>query len=224
MMRRRLAIVAALSWPLPALATEAGLDVGRIVDGAVVHDNNAVVDSTGTPWIRLNLRLDDWTAPDDDTRRGPDQLTWFEAYDRIVDDYLARGIQVYALINDEALNSAQPHGSDAWIADYVQNAVKIVDHFKNRVRVFEIINEPNNWDNGVSARFAPREFAKVLQDTYLAVKHDAGHDGDDRERCRYRSRRRQPGPDRGVSPTMVDGQHTVAHPLGDDLHVSPRRT
>ena len=110
MMRRRLAIVAALSWPLPALATEAGLDIGRIVDGAVVHDNNAAVDSTGTPWIRLNLRLDDWTAPDDDTRRGPDQLTWFEAYDRIVDDYLARGIQVYALINDEAVYSRAPHG------------------------------------------------------------------------------------------------------------------
>jgi hypothetical protein len=175
MMRSRLAIVAALSWPLPALATEAGLDVGRIVDGAVVHDNNAVVDSTGTPWIRLNLRLDDWTAPDDDTRRGPDELTWFEAYDRVVDDYLARGIQVYALINDEAVYSRAPHGSDAWIADYVQNAVEIVDHFKNRIRVFEIINEPNDWAGGTSARFSPRAYAKILQDTYLAVKHDAGH-------------------------------------------------
>jgi hypothetical protein len=175
MMMRRLAFVVALACPQAALATETGLDVGRIVDGAVMHDNNVTVDSTGTPWIRLNLRLDDWTAPDDDTRRGPEQLTWFEAYDRVVDDYLARGINVYALINDEAIYSTLPHGSDAWIAEYVQNAVKIVDHFKNRIRVYEIINEPNDWAGGTTARFTPRAYAKILQDTYLAVKHDAGH-------------------------------------------------
>src|SRR5688572_7696913 len=143
MMMRRLAVVAALSCPATALATEAGLD--------------------------------DWTAPDDDTPRGPDQLTWFQAYDRIVDDYLARGIQIYALINDEAIYSTLPHGSDEWIAEYVQNAVKIVDHFKNRIRVYEIINEPNDWAGGTTARFTPRAYAKILQDTYFAVKHDAGH-------------------------------------------------
>ncbi|HEY5945254.1 MAG TPA: NBR1-Ig-like domain-containing protein [Kofleriaceae bacterium] len=175
---RRLALVALLQYPLPAFATEAGLDVGHVVDSGSVHADNATVDSTGTPWVRINMRLDAWSAPDDDTRRGPDQLTWFEAYDRVIDDYLARGIQVYALINDEALSSAQPHGSDAWIADYVQNAVKIVDHFKNRVRVFEIINEPNDYAGGSSARFTARAYAKILQDTYLAVKHDAGHTGD----------------------------------------------
>src|SRR5687768_3521724 len=125
-MRRGLACVALCVCPVVAHATEVGLDVGRVVDNATLHDNNAAVDSTGTPWIRLNLRLDAWTAPDDDTRRGPDQLTWFEAYDRIVDDYLARGIQVYALINDEALYSQEPHGSDAWIAEYVHNAVEII--------------------------------------------------------------------------------------------------
>ena len=178
MMMRRLAVVAALSCPATALATEAGLDVGRIVDNATLHDNNVYVDSTGTPWIRLNLRLDDWTAPDDDTPRGPDQLTWFQAYDRIVDDYLARGIQIYALINDEAIYSNLPHGSDEWIAEYVQNAVKIVDHFKSRIRVYEIINEPNDWAGGTTARFTPRAYAKILQDTYLAVKHDAGHIND----------------------------------------------
>lgn len=81
--------------PAAAHATEAGLDVGRIVDNAVLHDNTATVDATGVPWVRLNLRLDEWTAPDD--------------------------------------------------------------------------------DGGSSARFTPRAYAKILQDTYLAVKHDAGH-------------------------------------------------
>src|SRR5690349_1357849 len=81
-----------------AYATEAGIDVGHVVDGAVVHDNVDIVDSTGVGWVRVNMRLDDWTSPDDDTRRGPEQLTWFETYDRVVDAYLARGIAVYALI------------------------------------------------------------------------------------------------------------------------------
>lgn len=161
-----------------AHATEAGIDVGHVVDGAVLHDNVDIVDSTGVGWVRINMRLDDWTSPDDDTRRGPEQLTWFEAYDRVVDAYLARGIAVYALINDEAVSTTLEHGSDPWIEVYVQNAVKIVDHFKNRIRVYEIINEPNDYAGGSSARFSPRAFAKILQDTYLAVKHDAGHTGD----------------------------------------------
>jgi len=148
-------------------ATESGLDVGRVVDHGVVHENRDAVDSTGTPWVRINLRLDDWDSPTDD---------WFAVYDRVIDDYLARGIQVYALINDEAVASSQPHGSNAWIDDYVHNAIAIIDHFKNRVRVFELVNEPNNWADGETARFPPRAFAKILQDTYLAVKRD--HAGD----------------------------------------------
>jgi hypothetical protein len=176
MTKRALPLVAALMMLAPnANATEAGLDVGHVVDGAVVHDNTAVVDSTGVGWVRINMRLDDWTSPDDDTRRGPDQLTWFEAYDRVVDAYLARGIDVYALINDEAVSSSLDHETDPWIELYVQNAVKIVDHFKNRIRIYEVINEPNDYAGGESARFTPRAFAKILQDTYLAVKHDAGH-------------------------------------------------
>ena len=148
----------------------AGIDVGRVVDDKVFHDNAAAVDAVGVGWVRLNLRLDSWTSPTDPG--------WFETYDRVVDDYLARGITVYALINDEATGSTQPHGSDAWIADFVGDAVTIIDHFKNRIRVFEIINEPNDWAGGTSARFTPHQFAKILQDTYLAVKHDGGHAGD----------------------------------------------
>lgn len=155
------------------------LDIGHVVDNGAVHDDAiAIVDSTGTGWVRINFRIDAWETPDDTTPHGPDGLTWFQAYDRVVDAYLARGIEVYGLINDEAVSSSLDHTSDAWIALYVQNAVKIVDHFKNRVRVYEIINEPNDWAGGTSARFPAATFAKILQDTYLAVKHDAGHTGD----------------------------------------------
>lgn len=147
----------------------AGIDVGHVIDQGVVHDDVAEVDSTGASWVRINLRLDQWNTPDP---------AWFAAYDEVIDAYVARGIEVYALINDEAVSSDLDHNSDAWIAQYVQNATAIVDHFKNRVRTFEIINEPNDYAGGSSARFTPHAFAKILQDTYLAVKHDAGHDVD----------------------------------------------
>jgi hypothetical protein len=133
------------------------------------------VDSLGVRWVRINFRLDAWSSPDDPTPRGADGLTWFEAYDRVVDAYIARGYQIYALINDEAVASVHPHGSDPWIADYVASATQIVGHFKNRIRTYEIINEPNDWAGGSSARFTAHAFAKILQDTYLEVKHHAGH-------------------------------------------------
>ncbi|HTL36739.1 MAG TPA: NBR1-Ig-like domain-containing protein [Kofleriaceae bacterium] len=152
---------------LAPLAIAAGLDVGRVVDNGQIHENRALVDATGIGWVRINLRLDAKNAIEDE----------FAIYDMVIDDYLSRGIEVYILINDEAVGpSANAHGSDAWIEnDFVPAAVKIVDHFKNRVRVYEVINEPNDYAGGSSARFAPRQFAKILQDTYLAVKHDAGH-------------------------------------------------
>ncbi|HUS27216.1 MAG TPA: NBR1-Ig-like domain-containing protein [Kofleriaceae bacterium] len=154
---------------LAPLAIAAGLDVGRVVDNGQIHENRALVDATGIGWVRINLRLDTKSAIEDE----------FPIYDHVIDDYLARGISVYILINDEAVSSTLAHGSDAWIEQaFVPAAVKIVDHFKNRVRVYEIINEPNDFAGGSSARFSPRQFAKILQDTYLAVKHDGGHDAD----------------------------------------------
>jgi hypothetical protein len=154
---------------LAPLAIAAGLDVGRVVDNGQIHENRALVDAIGVGWVRINLRLDTKNAIEDE----------FPIYDQVIDDYLARGIDVYILINDEAVSSTLAHGSDTWIENaFVPTAVKIVDHFKNRVRVFEVVNEPNDFAGGSSARFTPRQFAKILQDTYLAVKHDANHDVD----------------------------------------------
>ena len=152
-----------------AHATESGLDLGWVVTNGEVVDAVDRVDSLGVDWVRINFRLDLWSAP---------TAEWFAAYDRVIDSYVARGYQVYGLLNDEAVASAHEHGSPEWIADFVANAVAIVDHFKDRVRVYEVINEPNDWAGGSSARFTPRQFAQILQDTYLEVKHHGGHDGD----------------------------------------------
>lgn len=141
----------------------AGLDVGHVVDQGVVHDE--VVDVAG--WVRINFRLDTSDAPD---------AAYFAAYDQVIDDYVAHGIEVYGLINDESVSSSLDHNSDAWRAVYVANATAIIDHFKNRVRTFELINEPNDWAGGTTARFTPHAFALAVQATYQAVKRD--HAGD----------------------------------------------
>ncbi len=161
-------------------ATEAGIDVGWVVSNGNVLDRLPSVDALGVRWVRINFRLDAWDFPADQTPHGAEGVTWFQAYDRTIDAFIARGYQVYGLINDEAVASTHPHGSDAWIADYVTNATAIVGHFKDRVRIYEIINEPNDFAGGSSARFTAGSFAKLLQETYLAVKH---HDGHIDDRC-----------------------------------------
>jgi hypothetical protein len=175
MVKNLLVIALALASAREARATEAGIDAGWVVADGDVVDRLPAIDSLGVRWVRINFRLDAWSAPDDTTPRGSEGLTWFAAYDRVIDSFIARGYQVYGLINDEAVASTHPHGSDAWIADYVANATAIVGHFKDRIRHYEIINEPNDWAGGSSSRFSPREFAKILQDTYLEVKHHASH-------------------------------------------------
>lgn len=161
--------------PSSVEATETGVDLGWVVANGELVDSFAAVDSIGVDWVRINFRLDVWSSPDDATPHGSQGLTWFQTYDRVIDDYVARGYRVYALINDEALGSSAAHGSAEWTADYVRNAVLIVDHFKDRIRVYEIINEPNDWAGGMEARFTPYEFARILQETYLEVKHHGGH-------------------------------------------------
>jgi MYXO-CTERM domain-containing protein len=129
------------------------LDVGHVVDNGAVHDVFDQVDATGTGWVRINFRYGDLAA-----------------YDQVVDEYLSRGIEVYGLINDEAVDSTLDENSDAWRAVFVQTAQMLIAHFENRVRVFEIINEPNDYAGGTSARFTAIAFAKIMQDTYTAVK------------------------------------------------------
>ncbi|MBV8757977.1 MAG: hypothetical protein JO257_11895 [Deltaproteobacteria bacterium] len=141
----------------------AGLDVGHVVDQGVVHD--PIVDVAG--WVRINFRLDTTDAPD---------AAFFAAYDQVVDAYVSHGIEVYGLINDESVSSSLDHNGDAWRTVYVANATAIIDHFKNRVRTFELINEPNDWAGGTSARFTPHAFALAVQATYQAVKRDHADD------------------------------------------------
>src|SRR4051812_980878 len=84
-MMRTLPFVVALLGVRPAYATETGIDGGWVVANGDVADPFGDVDSLGVGWVRINFRLDAWASPDDTTPHGADGLTWFQAYDRIVD-------------------------------------------------------------------------------------------------------------------------------------------
>ncbi|HEX6837806.1 MAG TPA: hypothetical protein VF334_14600, partial [Polyangia bacterium] len=158
-----------------ASAVEVGLSgpsiYGGDVDGALAAAR--AVEATGTTWARLNFRLDVWSAPDDATRRGPEMLTWLEAYDRLVDELTTHGVQVYGQIGAESVPGGGEPDSDDHVQRYAAAFVQIVDHFRDRVRVYETFNEPNNWRDAKSKRpaVAPLYYAKELQEIYLNTKY-----------------------------------------------------
>jgi len=164
-----------------AQAMEAGLSGPSLWNGDADAAVAAAVaiEQTGASWARINFRLDLWSAPDDATLRGPQQLTYFQAYDRVVDELTQHGVRIYALINSESVPGGNDPDSDAFVDAYTKAALQIVDHFKDRVRVFELFNEPNNWRAGTQQpAISPYYLAKLLQSTYLAVKHDGGRNQD----------------------------------------------
>ena len=61
---------------LPVVAIAVGIDGGSTVwEGAVLEERIDAVASTGARWVRINFRLDAWSAIDDPTPRGPDGLS-----------------------------------------------------------------------------------------------------------------------------------------------------
>ena len=144
-----------------------------------IGENNdpETLSETGVAWIRVNFILGPWTSPDDNARHGRDNLTWFETYDRIVDGMVAKGLKVYGLIGGEAVrNSSRDRlNTEEYVREYTENFVKIVDHFKGRIQVYESFNEPNDWAGGSTSQVTPRWFARYLESIYRAVKIDDGH-------------------------------------------------
>ncbi|HEY8078078.1 MAG TPA: hypothetical protein VIF62_28320 [Labilithrix sp.] len=148
---------------LLALAV-AGLNLGAPVwNGAIATDAIQAVVDAAAPTVRLNFRLDQWSSPNDTTKHGG--KTFFEAYDSIVDSFVSQGIEVYGLLNDEVVS-----GSGDFDDAYAANALAVVDHFKDRVRVWETLNEPNDYAGGTSARYPAASFAEAHARVYDAVK------------------------------------------------------
>jgi len=138
-----------------------------------------VIAETGTKFTRINFILGPWSAPDDTTHHGAQNMSWFETYDAIINALVSRGVRIYGLIGAEGVKSAAQLNTEQYITDYVRNFVLIVGHFRDRVRIYESFNEPNNWASGTTTPTVPAYwFARMLERIYSDVKVENGHTTD----------------------------------------------
>lgn len=155
-------------------AQVAGINMGvPVYDGKLDEEALAAVITTGATHVRVNFRLDRWTSPTDTTKHGG--YTFFEAYDRIVDAIVSQGLDVYGLLNDE-LVGVRPKDA-GFEAAWVANALAVIDRYKDRVRTWETLNEPNDWDETQTARVPAETFASAHGRLYQAAKVE--HAGDE---------------------------------------------
>ncbi|MBN1903016.1 cellulase family glycosylhydrolase [Candidatus Sumerlaeota bacterium] len=159
-------------------AFEVGIDTNApisAITGDIAAPAQTVAD-TGATFVRVNFILGPWSSPHDSTPHGAANRTWFQTYDEIVNGFVNRGVKVYGLIGAEAVHSsASGLNEEQYVQDYKANFVEIVGHFKDRIRIFESFNEPNDWAGGGTAQVQPYWFARMLEEIYLGAKYEDGH-------------------------------------------------
>ncbi|HEV2209247.1 MAG TPA: hypothetical protein VG167_10765 [Verrucomicrobiae bacterium] len=144
------------------LNTRAGGPYGADNGWAVDHDSGAVLLSATvaqqmsageTGWIRIEMFLVSGHTTWDATALG--------YYDTAVNNARAAGLQVLLLIdggswpggqmawtNNNGENIPGGNGDNPYVAEFATNAVwPIVQHFHDRVKVYELWNEPNCWNS-----------------------------------------------------------------------------
>jgi hypothetical protein len=131
------------------------------VDGGWVIDNSGNIlltpslcssyTANGVGWLRVNMRLVNGNTAWNSTMLG--------YYDTAINNAKAAGIQCVILMGGEAWNGGQSswnannhennsgaNGDNSYIDGFVSGAVNpIVAHFHDRVKVYEIWNEPSTW-------------------------------------------------------------------------------
>lgn len=175
---------------LPAVCTE-GPSVYRALDGQLIdtqRELDAVI-ALHPACVRLNVR------EVFDIARGalvPDAVA---RHDQLVEAYTRAGIQVLATVTHEvaSLPPDAPRTAEG-LDTYARAFTAVVDHFRDRVKAFEVYNEPNNEDavvidpatgqpardeNGnvrTQAKLDPPAFARLLARVYRDVR--VAHRGD----------------------------------------------
>lgn len=165
--------------PLTAMAVD-GNAIFR-PDGSLDLDPDAIA-ATGTRVVRVNWTRGPWSGPSDSALfQG---RTWFQAVDQLVDSLGARGVAVYGLLNDELTTTdheylrdmRDPTSARAWIETFAGACEAAIGHLRDRVRVFEIVNEPNEWGGGSNPRVSAYWEALILKRVYERVR--LAHPGD----------------------------------------------
>ena len=150
--------------------------------------HNPVMHEAEAGSVRLNFRLgacfSDWTSV------GCNGRTALDTYDEIVDVALTNNIRVLGLISHESWRGSQEewtannaehaggNGDNAYVRHFGDDAAEVLaTHFKDRIRHWEIWNEPNTWTErdeqgrpkGGSFTF-PSNFAWALTRAHAAIK------------------------------------------------------
>lgn len=155
------AVADAGAWRLPiaegAVCINGPAFYGGSVDPKAVKEILALAPKC----IRINFRIDN----------APDVATAAARHDALVDAYLEAGIQPYMLIGAEAPGQAADaaraqKGLDAYAAAFVT----IVDHFKDRVALYEAFNEPNNWISNNYPALDAASYARLLARVWNDVR------------------------------------------------------
>lgn len=159
--------------------------------GWVIYDNGgpiltdplcATMSAAGVGWVRMEFRLI------------PGHSSWdsamFGFYDRVVNSARAVGLQVLGLIDNSAWPGTQAqwvennyehtgrNGSNSYIDNFALKAcVPLIRHFHDRIKVWEIWNEPNAWTRSPGPGYFeggtflyPSNYSQMLANVYADVK------------------------------------------------------
>jgi hypothetical protein len=166
------AIVATLGLAASPAAAQVpvGIDLGRAIDmpPELLNETIARLDANGIRSVRILFDLTN-------TKDAADQSQRLQAYRNVVVALHARGIAVLAVLDRtivpgerDALTArvltSDPETkgeAERWIKAYAASAGKIAVAFKDEIREFEILNEPNRLE-GSGPWVSPERFAEVL--------------------------------------------------------------
>jgi hypothetical protein len=162
-----------------------GVDIGWAISNTgtilLTEAKCAALSQAGTGWLRVSMRLipghDDWDA----------QI--FGLYDTAVNNARRAGLEVILLIDGESWRGHQSDwtannyentggsGDNDYLEGYATYAVApIVQHFRDRVKIYELWNEPNAWTRSPApgvyeggSFIYPSNFSWLLTHSWVAV-------------------------------------------------------
>ena len=141
--------------------TPEGFEVG--LEAGEQHDTSRVplVLESGAPWVRLNFVGTDWSEGSLDVN----------TYNQIINAYQAENIKIIGLIGAQSVAGGYDRNHpESFTQPFINTSDNIISRFGDRVKVYELFNEPNDWAGGSDAQVPPRYFAQYLADIYQQIK------------------------------------------------------
>jgi hypothetical protein len=163
-----------------------GVDVGWVISNTgspyLTSTQAAAYVAGKTGYIRMEFRLVNGNTTWNSTMLG--------YYDTVVNNARAAGLQIIGLIDYSSWPGAQSdwcqsnyecsggNGDNTYINGFAQNAVvTLVQHFHDRIQVFELWNEPNAWTSHSGCAYSggtymyPSNFSQLLANSYADLEY-----------------------------------------------------